>query len=142
MTLHIDIVIFSCGGVCKFEVYYCSIRGLIASLQPCRVANKKKLHCPSPILPCRHHFRIVVTRRRAVHSWCVDQIWQPALGLLWVLRVRIILGNRCGKTRTIVGTSFVCRRVVVRVPARVPAGGPAAHTTRTSWCAWYEFALS
>ena len=41
MTLHIDIVIFSCGGVCKFEVYYCSIRGLIASLQPCRVANKK-----------------------------------------------------------------------------------------------------
>ena len=105
-------------------------------------SKQKKLHCPSPILPCRHHFRIVVTRRRAVHSWCVDQIWQPALGLLWVLRVRIILGNRCGKTRTSVGTSFVCRRVVVRVPARVPAGGPAAHTTRTSWYEWYAFALS
>ena len=30
----------------------------------------------------------------------------------------------------------------MRVPARVPAAGPAAHTTRTSWCEWYEFALS
>ena len=31
---------------------------------------------------------------------------------------------------------------MVRVPARIPAGGPAAHTTRTSWYEWYEFALS
>ena len=62
--------------------------------------------------------------------------------LVRVVRVRIILGNRSGKTRTSAGTSFVCRRVVVRVPARIPAGGPAAHTTRTSWYEWYAFALS
>ena len=29
-----------------------------------------------------------------------------------------------------------------RAVVQVPAGGPAAHTTRTSWYEWYEFALS